>query len=83
MNVQQYTHEVIDEIVKIANLDSLVRHKLIRRIHNLKSYKEFKYKNLTIKKPEGPRKKTPVIPFHSLPVKVQKIMLLACEKYET
>lgn len=82
MNLQQYTHEVIDEIVKIANLDSLVRHKLIRRIHNLKSYKEFKYKNLTIKKPEGPRKKTPVIPFHSLPVKVQKIMLLACEKYD-
>lgn len=82
MNLHQYTHEVIDEIVKIANLDSLVRHKIIRRIHNFKPYKEYKNKDLTIRKARTLYRKTPAIPFRRLPIKIQGVMLAACEKYD-
>lgn len=82
MNLHQYTHELIDEIVKIANLDSLVRHKIIRRIHNFKPYKEYKNKDLTIRKARQLYRKTAVIPFRNLPNKIKSVMLFACEKYD-
>jgi chromosomal replication initiation ATPase DnaA len=82
MTLHEYTHEIIDEIIKIANIEPLVRHKITRRIHSLKTYKELKSKTLAIKKSEKPRKAIAQIPFHTLPSKIQKIMLISCQKYD-
>ena len=81
MNLHEYTHEIIDEIVKLANIDSLTKHKIIRRVHTLKSYRELKLKDLTIKK-QKPKRPAVKIPFHVLPVNVQQIVKIACEKYD-
>jgi chromosomal replication initiation ATPase DnaA len=82
MTLHEYTHELIDEIIKIANIDSLTKHKIIRRVHNLKTYKELKLKNLSVKKLQKPRRPVAQIPFHTLPAKIQQVMLIACSKYD-
>lgn len=82
MTLHDYTNEIIDIIMKAANVEPIVKHKILKRVYANKNYKNFKSRSLVYKKQEGPRRKTARIVFHTLPPKIQELMLLACKLYE-
>jgi chromosomal replication initiation ATPase DnaA len=82
MTLHDYTHELLDTIVKIANIDTLVKHKLIRKIHKLDAYRQYKNKSIVPKKPEKPYRPVAKIVFHKIPASIQQVIILACDKYD-
>jgi chromosomal replication initiation ATPase DnaA len=80
MTIHEYTSELIDLIMKTADIEPILRHKIVRRVSTFKPYKDHKYKKLTPLKVLSPRKPNETIDFFKLPIKIQKIILLACEK---
>jgi chromosomal replication initiation ATPase DnaA len=82
MTLHDYTHEILDAIIKIANIDPLVRHKLIRKIHNLQTYRDYKNRAILPKKSNKPYRPVAKIVFHKIPAVIQQVIFLACEKNE-
>ena len=82
MTIKDYTEEIVDTIMKVADIEPIQKYKILRKIHTLKNYKDFRYKTLEIKKMTKPRKETSRIPFHALTIKNQKLIIAACEKFD-
>jgi chromosomal replication initiation ATPase DnaA len=82
MNIKDYTEEIVDMIMKVAHIEPIQKHKILRKVQTLKSYKEFRYKTLETKKQAKPRKPTSPIPFSKLTTKNQKLIIAACEKFD-
>ena len=82
MNIQEYTSELIDLIMKTANIEPIYRHKIVKKIGTFKPYKEHKHKKLTPMRVLSPRKPVETIKFFELPALLQKLIILACEKYD-
>jgi hypothetical protein len=80
MTIHEYTSELIDLIMKTANIEPILRHKIVRKVGNFKPYRDHRNKNLTPKKVLNPRKPSEPIDFFKLPIKIQKVIMLACEK---
>lgn len=82
MTLHDYTQEIIDTVFKSIEIDSLERHKVLRKVRNLKIYKEFKNRLIEPKKFNKPHRPVAKIVFHRIPVTVQQVILLACRKNE-
>jgi len=79
-NIHDYTLEIIDTVMNAANVEDIYRHKILKHVYNLKSYKDFKHRELPERKPMTFKKPAVKLVFHTVPNHVQKIMLLSCEK---
>lgn len=82
MTFHDYTHEIIAVVVDAAKLDSLTRHKIVRKIHSLKSYRDFKTRKIEEPKPQKTKRTTRPLSFNVLPSTVKAVIKIACEKHE-
>jgi len=82
MTIHDYTHEMIEAIVNTAKLDSLTKHKIVRKIHSLKMYKDFKTRKLEEVKLQKHKRPTAPMSFSSLPASVKEVIKIACDKHE-
>lgn len=82
MTLHDYTHEILNAVIKIADIDPLVRHKLVRKIHNLKTYRDYKNRLILPKSTNKPHRPVAKIVFHKIPSYAQQIIMLACRKNE-
>ena len=82
MTIHEYTHELIGAIVNTAKLDSLTKHKIVRKIHSMKLYKDFKGRKLDEVKTQKTKRPTAPLAYHKLPSSVKEVIKLACEKHE-
>lgn len=78
--VHDYTLEIVETAIKAANIEPIYKHKILSKVYKLKSYKDFKNRQLAEKKILKERKPPAKIVFHTVPKPIQKIMILACEK---
>jgi chromosomal replication initiation ATPase DnaA len=82
MTVHEYTHELIDTIMKTANIEPILKHKIVRKIHNLRSYRDFCNRKLVDKQIQKSHRPVSKIVFHMVPAHIQQVMKLSCEKNE-
>lgn len=82
MTIKEYTNEIIDMVMSTLQVDPIHKYGVIKRVHSMKSFKEFHYRKLEGKKLPRKRKSPARIPFSGLSTVVQKLILLSCEKYD-
>lgn len=82
MTIHDYTHEMIEAIVNTAKLDSLTKHKIVRKIHLMKIYKDFRTRKLEEVKPQKRKRPSAPMSYNVLPASVKEVIKLACEKHE-
>jgi hypothetical protein len=81
-NVQEYTMEIIDIVMKAANIEDIYKHKILKQIYKNESYRKFKTRILVDKKSMAPRKPQVKLVFHTLPASIQRIIILSCQENE-
>jgi chromosomal replication initiation ATPase DnaA len=82
MNVKQYTEELIDLFMKVTDAEPILKHKILRKVGVFKPYKDHKHKLLTSKRVMKPKRPVAPMVFINLPSKIQRLIILACEKHE-
>lgn len=78
--IHDYTLEIVETAINAAKIEPILKHKILRKVYKLKSYKDFKNRQLAEKKVLKERKPPAKIVFHNVPKPIQKVMILACEK---
>lgn len=82
MTIHDYTYQIVDAIMKAAQVDPIYKYKISRNIGKLDVYKNFKHRKITERKITAPKRPRTRVPFNTLPIHIQKIILLACEKHD-
>jgi chromosomal replication initiation ATPase DnaA len=82
MTVHEYTHLLIETIIETAKIEPIYKHKIIRKIHKLQAYRDFQNRKLVDKQVQKAHRPVSKIVFHMVPVHIQQVMRLSCEKNE-
>ncbi len=80
--IHDYTMEIIETVLKAADVESIYKHKVIRKVHALKTYKDFKNRQIMEKRVYKAQRPPAKIVFHKLSPSIQKLFLYACELHE-
>ena len=82
MTLHDYTHEIINAVINTAKLDSLTRHKIVRKVHSMKSYRDFKHRKIEEVKLQTLKRMSRPLSYTNLPNSIKQVINIACEKHE-